>query len=399
MKITTNVTVPTDGAVRLSWQASGTVRVYQLLIIRTGSVPAYTAIKLEGRVTEYQINNLSRHQRYRVAVIAKGRREVACSPWIAVTPRLGLPVGAPVVEELAPLLSAIEQITVMPQDKRLTVYWQKSAGFVDRLLLELREGERVRRKIELEPEVTSISLEKSRDVRLVNGKIYSVRLHALFAGAYGQCSTEVLCTTAPQGEERLANAALPQACLVYPSLSLAAEIQVFPEQEGLDEAPSNEIVCLHCQKVVQWVDYRLRCTGCHAEYIPNGRGDFLDLTRLRFGTCQCCLPQKILVQKRGATSLTCAHSGKEHIRLPGAQKHLLTEDLPYGLCQCCRPRQPLVKESDRISCSKSAERHRNEQGAYVLVPSDPVFDAASIDDLMDAGLAEICSTGVSRGRA
>jgi hypothetical protein len=54
--------------------------------------------------------------------------------------------------------------------------------------------------------------------------------------------------------------------------------------------------------------------------------------------------------------------------------------------------------SDAIRCSKSGEVHRNEQGRYALVPSVAVFDATAIDDLLDEGLAEICATGVSRGR-
>ena len=78
---------------------------------------------------------------------------------------------------------------------------------------------------------------------------------------------------------------------------------------------------------------------------------------------------------------------------------LLIEDLPHGLCQCCRPRRPLERKDQGVVCSKSGENHRNERGQYVLVPSEPVFDAAAIDELLDAGLAEICSTGVLRGAA
>jgi hypothetical protein len=150
---------------------------------------------------------------------------------------------------------------------------------------------------------------------------------------------------------------------------------------------------------VIWNSYRLVCGGCGAEFIPNGRGAFLEIARLRFGTCQCCLPKKILVQRQGAESLTCVHSGKEHMRMPGSQGFSLIEDLPFGLCQCCRPRRPLLRRRGGICCSKSGEKHQNEAGAWVLVPSQPVFDAAAIDDLLDAGMAEICSTGVSRGSA
>ena len=79
---------------------------------------------------------------------------------------------------------------------------------------------------------------------------------------------------------------------------------------------------------------------------------------------------------------------------------LLIEDLPFGLCQCCRPRRPLERKAGgSIRCSRSDEVHDNDGAArWVLVPSQPVFDAAAIDDLLDAGLAEICSSGVSGSR-
>ena len=77
---------------------------------------------------------------------------------------------------------------------------------------------------------------------------------------------------------------------------------------------------------------------------------------------------------------------------------MLIEDLPYGLCQCCRPRRPLAKSGDDVRCAKSNELHRRSGDQLVLVPSAPVFDARAIDELLDAGLAEICASGVSRGR-
>jgi len=49
------------------------VQTFHLLIIRTGSVPAFTALHFGASTTRYQIDNLSRHQRYRMAVLAKAR--------------------------------------------------------------------------------------------------------------------------------------------------------------------------------------------------------------------------------------------------------------------------------------------------------------------------------------
>src|SRR5204863_5813812 len=121
----------------------------------------------------------------------------------------------------------------------------------------------------------------------------------------------VACTPAPQGEERAHNRAHPQAHLVYPCLSLAPELDVF--DEGTSDAAA-QIVCGRCRGPTEWRDYTLRCKSCNAEFIANQRGDYLDVTRLRFGTCRCCLPRKLLVQDAGQACLRCADSGKEHLR-------------------------------------------------------------------------------------
>jgi len=398
MTIELRTTVPTDGSVALSWRASERQpRSWTLLVIRTGSVPAYTAWNLSGDIESYQINNLSRHQRYRIAVMAGDD----ISPWVDVTPRTDLePKPDDDVEGVRPYVAGIDRVTVMPQDARLTVYWKNGPGFVDKVVVEILHDGQPWKQLEVEPEVTSVSLDKHRGIPLMNGRPYGVRLHTRFGGVTH--SSEVIrCTTANQGQEREANRGFPQDSLIYASLALTPEVRIFDDEESptVEEAaePSAQIVCFSCRQVVEWDSYRLVCRGCSAEFIPNGRGDFLNIGSLRFGTCKCCLPKKILVQRPGSQALTCAHSGKEHIRFPGAEGYHLIEDLPYGLCQCCRPRRPLVKRGQKICCSKSGEKHRNENASWVLVPSDPVFDAAAIDDLLDAGLADICSTGVSRG--
>ncbi len=410
MNIRLDVNVQSDGSVGLQWQPSAKLDSLRLLIIRTGAVPSYTSLQLGGETERYQINNLSRHQRYRLAVLGTGGGSSGFSGWVDVTPRAGL---APVpVEEtsgasLASCVAGIDRLMVMPQSARLTAYWGLSAGFVDRVVLEVLGGDgRLRRRLELEPEVRSISLDRSRGVPLTDGTDYALRVTAGFAGLSGGQSSVVSCTPATQGDERRANGKHPQQYLLYPSLAVSPELRIFPDDEACagDAAPGGlELVCCHCRQQVRWQDYRLVCAGCGAEFIPNGRGDFLEVARLRFGTCRCCLPRKILVQKSDSAVLTCVHSGKEHIRMPGEAEasgaFLLIEDLPHGLCQCCRPRRPLVRNAHGVVCGKSGERHRNENGQYVLLPSEPVFDAAAIDELLDAGLAEICSTGVSRGAA
>ncbi len=401
MAIDLTAQIPRDGSLALSVDAEPKLGALTLLLIRTGSVPAFTSLSLSGDTRRYQIDNLSRHQRYRVAALGLRNGQSELSNWLTVTPRAGLaPLPAEAGDGLGAHLGRIERVTVMPQDQRLTVYWRRSPGFVDRVIVELLDHGRPWKSFALEPEVQSLALDATRGAPLCNGRTYELRVSARFADLQQSDSPIVRAVPATQGDERAQNRALPQAALVYPCLALAPEVQVFTDDEPV--ASAGEAVatlhCFHCRSLVEWQAWHLRCRGCGAEFIPNGRGDFLDLARLRFGTCRCCLPQKILIQRHGSAALCCSHSGKEHIRLADGTFALI-EELPYGLCQCCRPRRPLQKQGQQVVCSRSGEKHRNEQGAWVLVPSAPVFDAAAIDDLLDAGLAEICSTGVSRGSA
>jgi hypothetical protein len=378
-----------DGQVALEWR--GAYASYWLLAIRSGAKPGFTTLKLDGATRKYRFANLGRHQRYRFAVLASREGRQVCSQWLSAMPRAGLEVtadGEGVTEHLARL----ERLVVMPQDRRLTLYWQLGAGFIDRVVVELRRGTAVVATYELEPEVTSFTIDATRCRALANGVTYTVSARARFA-LTDSARCEADCTPAPQGEERAANRAHPQAHLVYACLSLAPELDVFGE--GTAEA-AIQILCGRCRGPTEWRDYTLRCKTCRAEFIANQRGDYLDVTKLRFGTCKCCLPRKLLVQDVGSEALRCAHAGKEHLR--SGTSFLLIEDLPFGLCQCCRPRRPLAKAGEEVRCTKSNELHRRSGEQLVLVPSAPVFDAAAIDELLDAGLADICSSGVSRGR-
>ncbi|MBN2495491.1 MAG: hypothetical protein JXR96_12925 [Deltaproteobacteria bacterium] len=388
-----------DGHLSLAWDAHPNPSRHTLLIQRTGSVPAYTSIGLDGSLRRYEILSLSRHQRYLVCMLASRGKKTACSDWLSVTPRAGL--AALPSEELRGFesrIARVDRLHVMPQERRLTAFWHCSPGFADKVAVELMRGRRLLGRLMLEPEVKSVALDASRGIAIEPGKRHTIKLFTLFAGTAVQGPPPVVCTPAPQGHEREANREHPQAHLIYPTLSLAPELRIFEDESYGDDEPELEIRCAHCRAEVHWQDYRLLCSRCGAEFIPNGRGEYLECSRLRFGTCQCCLPRKILVQKAGSSSLVCAHSGKEHIRMPGRGGYSLIEDLPYGLCQCCRPRQPLVRSGETIRCSRSGELHENQDGQYVWAPSQPVFDASAIDELLDAGLAEICSTGVSRRR-
>ncbi len=404
MAVELRVTISGDGGLELSWDADREPSGWMLLIQRTGTVTAHTALLLSADTRAYRIDHLGRHQRYRLAVLgltAEGPPDA--SAWWTATPRQGLKA----LKERDPLdletcTARAKGLLVMPQTQRLTAWWKLTPGFVDQLVVELWQAEDLIARLDLEPEVTSLSLDATRGVPLTDGMAYQLSLRTGFAGHLFDGPDPVTCVPAAQGAERAANRDLPQDHLVYPTLSLAPELDVFGEQAEPDatepDARPATIVCMHCRHEVRWDAWRLRCPGCGAEFIPNGRGAYLDVARLRFGTCRCCLPKKILIQKAGSSSLVCAHTGKEHIRAPGAEGHSLIEDLPYGLCQCCRPRRPLVRQRGKIVCSKSSEEHVNQAGRWALSPSAPVFDASAIDALLDAGLAEISETGVSRGR-
>jgi hypothetical protein len=290
----------------------------------------------------------------------------------------------------------------MPQDQRITAFWDLTPGFADKVVLEVLDGEAVVGKLELEPEVKSCALTSDRGVTLVNGKRYQVRLSTRFAALSGHAPRTAACTPAAVGDERTANRANDATLLVFPSLKPSPEVTVFPEEQAAaaqaEPEKGADIRCCHCGREVRWEGKRLTCTGCHAEFVQNSDGDFLDLARLRFGTCRCCAPGRILVQHPGDDLLVCAASGKEHIRVAGSRAFKLIEDLPHGLCQCCRPRQPLAREGKEVRCGKSHELHRCVDGRYALVPSELVFDAKAIDELMDAGLADLCQAGITRGK-
>jgi hypothetical protein len=383
-----------DGQVALEWR--GAYESYWLLAIRTGGKPGFTALKLDGATSSYRFANLGRHQRYRFAVLAAADGAQVCSPWLSATPRAGSTVACEDRAGVAADLATLDRLVVMPQDRRLTLYWQLGAGFIDSVVVELSDATQLLARFELEPEVRSFTIDPARYSALANHVAYTVSARARFA-LTDSARCEVVCTPAPQGQERLANRAHAQAHLVYPCLALTPELDVFGDGAAAEVQP---IVCGTCRGPTEWRDYALRCRSCKAEFIANQRGDYLDITRLRFGTCHCCLPRKLLVQDLGSETLRCSHSSKEHIRTPGRSTFMLIEDLPFGLCQCCRPRRPLAQAADAsVRCSKSNELHRRgTEGAFALVPSAPIFDAAAIDELLDAGLADICTSGVSRGR-
>lgn len=389
------VTIPKDGAIRFEWNERNDSS--SLLLIRTGAVPGYMRVKLAGEVNAYQFERLSRHQRYLCAIASHRAGAMTISQWSSVTPREGSVVSEEHTRQgIESDIAKISGLRVMPQSRRLTVFWTLGKGFIDDVELVLRNGANVIARMRIEPEVKSVVIDAARCPALSDGVTYTVELAPRF-GAYVGAPVTTAVVLAAQGVERAANNQLAQAAIVYACLALGEEADPFAGE--IRAAAADRITCCHCRAQVSWVDYRLRCGGCGAEFIPNGRGDFLDLARLRFGTCACCLPKKVLVQEPGAEALTCAHSQKEHLRLSGEAGFRLIEDLPFGLCQCCRPRRPLTRTDDGVLCSKTRELHRPSDGhGYVLVPSAPVFDAAAIDELMDQGLAEISSRGISRAR-
>jgi DNA-directed RNA polymerase subunit RPC12/RpoP len=403
MSVDLKVAVAGDGQVDLEWTSSALAQAYYLLIVRTGAKRAYTSVLLSAEIERYCVSSLSRHQRYQLAVLGIFKDGAASSPWISVTPRSGL---APRTESddglgIAPHVRVVEKLMLMPQDRRLTAFWELSPGFADKVVIEVLEGDKLVGQLELEPEVRSCALCAERGLPLANGRRYQVRLSTRFAGLPRHAPASAICAPAAPGEERSANHALDQSQLVFPALRLSPELALFPEEAEATaetEKPGADILCCHCGHKVLWEGQRLLCSDCRAEFIQNGEGEYLELARLRFGTCRCCAPARILVQPPRSEAIVCSSSGKEHLRVAGSSSFRLIEDLPFGLCQCCRPRQPLLRSGTAICCAKSKEPHRAVTGRYVLVPTEMVFDAKAIDELMDAGLADICQAGVSRAR-
>ena len=281
---------------------------------------------------------------------------------------------------------------MLPQDARLTVYWRLGAGFTDGVRVEVLQGERTVYETMIAAEVNSLAIDKER-VRLQNGTEYTVRVATYFAGLT-LASKQVRVRPACLGEERACNAPFEQTGLVYRYSTLAPEADCFGDAPVETSTNDQAITCGQCNSTVTWDGSVFACSQCRSEYVPNGMGAYLNVGALRFGTCKCCSPRKILIQRMGQEALHCAHSQKEHLR-DGA-RFLLIEDLPHGLCECCRPRRPLAESGGEVRCSKSAALHRREGSSYAL--EDNVFDASSIDALLDAGLAEISSTGITRRR-
>jgi hypothetical protein len=367
------IEAPTPGRIRFVWPRA----TKTLLLMRTGASPGFAHWTIAG--DSYEITNLSRRQRYLCGALdADGTVS-----WKSV-------VGDSVVEEeTRPVqIARIERFSVMPQHERVTLYWQLGRGFISGLELVIRRGDKVLSTERIDRDVRSVVC------RAQNGESLSFTLTPLFARLTG-ASASAMCRAAPQGEERAANAVFRQLPLIYPCLTLGDEQDPFADAAS-GQTPQR-IACGTCQGTVAWDEYLLRCCACRAEYVPNGRGDYLDVAKLRFGTCRCCLPKKVLISE--GDDLTCAHSRKQYIRLPGEAAYRLIEDLPFGLCQCCRPRKPLLKRGEQVRCAGSDELHTSSAGeGFILVPSAPIFDAARIDELLDAGLAELSGTGINKRR-
>src|SRR6185503_10024885 len=198
-----------DGHVALEWAPhAGKFKSYWLLVMRTGAKPGFTTLELDGHTYGYRFANLGRHQRYRFAVLAARDGAQVCTPWLSATPRAGTTLAredAGVTDHLAKLTSLV----AMPQDRRITLYWQLGPGFVDKIAIEIRRGAVVLANFELEPEVKSFTIDPPRCRGLVNGTTYTVIARARFVLSDSE-TRSVVVTPAPQGQEREANRAHPQ---------------------------------------------------------------------------------------------------------------------------------------------------------------------------------------------
>jgi len=140
MSLQLTAQVPQDGHVQLEWAPESALDRCWVLAIRTGAVPGFTSFSLDGATRRYRLANLSRHQRYRFAVVGARENQQTSSAWVSATPRMGL---QPLVEDgdIAGHAATLSRVMVMPQDRRLTLYWQAGRGFVDRTLVDILDGE------------------------------------------------------------------------------------------------------------------------------------------------------------------------------------------------------------------------------------------------------------------
>ncbi|MBW2702871.1 MAG: hypothetical protein JRF33_18780 [Deltaproteobacteria bacterium] len=66
-----NPSITADGQVELAWASEDNLAWVAVLVMRTGAVPAYTAFHLDGATRRFGFSSLSRHQRYRMAIIGQ----------------------------------------------------------------------------------------------------------------------------------------------------------------------------------------------------------------------------------------------------------------------------------------------------------------------------------------
>ena len=115
--------VPHRGAVCLRWPRVLNAEVIHVLLERGGTRPSYTCLAIAGTRTELRLENLGSRQRYLVSLVVSTEREALLSPRWSVTPDPSLPPLQVGTADAPVTPAALSELLVMPQDRRLTLFF------------------------------------------------------------------------------------------------------------------------------------------------------------------------------------------------------------------------------------------------------------------------------------
>lgn len=146
---------------------------------------------------------------------------------------------------------------------------------------------------------------------------------------------------------------------------------------------SDDPSCPYCTGALLSQDGLLQCNTCRKRFTFRVTdGEIVDVERLLYGVCRCCLLRRPIV--RNGEFTVCSLSNERYIEYKGEYLRLL--GLPFGLCSCCDNPRPLTVDSEsRIICTDTgAEYVRNLDGTTVRKP--PVVDISSPTSSIEAAL-------------
>ncbi len=161
-----------------------------------------------------------------------------------------------------------------------------------------------------------------------------------------------------------------------------------PVVQPLDSRFSEGPACLYCGCSLVSQNGLLQCSNCRKSFTFRVvDGEMVDVERLLYGVCRCCLLRKPIVRSRGF--MVCSLSDERYVEYRGEYLRLL--DLPFGLCSCCESPRPLTanSQSEIICTDTGVEYVRNLDGAIVRKPpSIDLSSASSVEAALNDGTAQ-----------